>query len=109
MPRAGLYPLKYAVVNAATAATAEIVPAVSGRAITVVNWTLVLAGDVTVTWKSGSTAISGPLAPGAAAVIDATGSPESPLMQTAEGAALNLTLGAAVQVGGTVTYIEENL
>lgn len=106
MAISGKNTLKYAAVDENTAATNEIVAAVAGRQIVVINYTLVTSGDVAVNWESGTTNISGVMDAGAAAVIDATGSPESPLMATALGEALALTLSAAVQVGGHVTYIE---
>lgn len=94
----------FAGIDAAASGDANaVIAAVSGKAIRVMCYTVVAAADVTVTWKSGSTAISG------AMDLPAKGgaSPASPLgmMQTAEGAALNLTLSGAVQVSGHVGYI----
>jgi hypothetical protein len=42
-----------------SAATVELVAAVAGRQIEVVNYTFVSDSPTTVTWKSGTTAISG--------------------------------------------------
>lgn len=98
--------LKYFVINVVTATTPELVAAVPGKHICVVNYTLVIKGATVVTFKSAANPISGPLDPGAAAVVDASGVPESPCFQTALGEALNLTNSAAVQVSGHGTYIE---
>lgn len=93
----------FADIDAAASGTNPVIAAVSGKSIRVMCYTVVAAADVTITWKSGSTAISG------AMDLPAKGgaSPASPLgmMQTAEGEALNLTLSGAVQVSGHVGYI----
>lgn len=93
----------FADIDAAASGANAVIAAVSGKSIRVMCYTVVAAADVTITWKSGSTAISG------AMDLPAKGgtAPASPLgmMQTAEGAALNLTLNGAVQVSGHVGYI----
>lgn len=106
MAQPGHNTLKYAVVNANTAADATIVPAVAGRQIVVLSYCLVLGGIVAVTWKSGATPLSGPMGAGAACVINADGAPEQPQFETAIGAALILGLSAAIQVSGHIAYIE---
>jgi hypothetical protein len=48
--------VKYAPINGNTIAEHSIVAAVAGKRIVVLNYVLVAAGAVTVTWKSATTA-----------------------------------------------------
>lgn len=93
----------FADIDAAASGANAVIAAVSGKSIRVMCYTVIAAADITITWKSGTTAISG------AMDLPAKGgaSPASPLgmMRTAEGEALNLTLSGAVQVSGHVGYI----
>lgn len=83
------------------AGTTEVVAARSGARIRVYRLTLVCATAQTVTWKSGSTALTGDMAFGA-------NGGESPrafkdcLFQTAAGVALNVTTTGAA--GGHLEY-----
>lgn len=100
--------VKRAVINVTTAANHTIVTAVTGKKIALRAYALTAAGDVDLTWKSGTTAISG--------AMDFGGTDEPrgishglgkyPLETTA-GEALVLTSTAAVQVSGYITYTEE--
>jgi len=100
--------VKKAVINVATAADHTIVAAVTGKKIALRALALTVAGDTNLTWKSGSTAISG------AMDFGGTNEPRGishglgkyPLETTA-GQALVLTNSAAVQVSGYITYTEE--
>lgn len=92
-----------AVISAAASGANEIVGAVAGKRIVVLSYTLIPAGDVTATWKSDSTAISGAMSRTTASVL--TASHSAGVLQTAVGEALVLTLGGAVQTSGHVTYI----
>ncbi len=97
---------KFAVINRNTTGNGTaVVAAVTSKKIRVLRFSFVHAGAVTVKWQSGTTDISGPM------VFDAAGGmvePFSPygICETASGLALNLNLSAAVQVGGTLQYVE---
>lgn len=89
---------------------------VNNAIIRVIGFSLIPTAAVTVTWKSGTgggaTALAGPVAltaPGwhpARSVPFAGGyNSASALFDTAPGQALNLNLGANVQVGGFVDYL----
>ncbi len=82
----------------------ELVPAVAGQIISVMQYNIVAAGAVTAQFKSATTALTG-------AMSMITGVPISPapamnigrndcMFETAKGEALNLTLGGTVQVSG---------
>lgn len=100
---------KKAVVNVSASGDNVVVAAVAGKKIVVINILVVAAGTVTLTIKSGvgggATAKSGPLPlavnTGLGGVFDPTGH-----FETAPGEALNLSLSAAIAVGGWLTYIE---
>ena len=55
----GRYPVKRAVVNESTAASNEIVAAVSGKSIVVVGVTILVAASVVLTWQTAAVALSG--------------------------------------------------
>lgn len=96
-------------VSVATATDHEMVPAKAGHAVYLAAYTLIGEGDVSVLFKSGSTAVSGSMS----LPEDGRGltPPFNPLghVKTAVGAALNLTLDAAVGVRGHLTafYVPE--
>jgi len=96
-------------IDISTATTAAIVSAVPGRTIRVMQYTLIANDEVVVTWKSGTTAITGPitLIKGTPLVAltgtDGYGS-SIPLLESSLSEALNLTLNGAVQVSGHITY-----
>ena len=98
--------VSYATISENTAATNEIIAAVTSQKIIVLGLILVSAGTVTVTFKTGSTAICGaiPLVANSGFVMPYA---EIGWMQTVAGEALNLTSDAAVQVSGLLTYITE--
>jgi hypothetical protein len=87
-----------------TAATStELVAAVAGQVVSVVAYNLVAAAPVTAQFKSGTTALTGPMSmiagtPLRDSMVDS--STRDCLFQTAKGEALNLTLGTAIQVSG---------
>ena len=95
--------IQFAKVDTAASGANEIIPAITGRSIRVMNYQLQAAGSVAVTWKSGTTALTGAMSLGTAGGVNVA----SPLglLQTNTGEALNLTLGGAVQVSGHVGYI----
>ena len=102
--------MKYAVVNASASGTNTVVAAIANKRIRVLSYVIVAAGDVTVTWQSASTAISGPMAlaaNGGAAPSAGQSVPAGLIGQfeTNQGEALVVNLGSAISVGGHITYI----
>lgn len=97
---------KFAVISAASATDNEIVAAVASKKIRVLSYALVCAAANTVTWKSATAGnISGSMSFAANGGISA---PENKYghFQTTAGEALELTLSAAEQVSGHLTYVE---
>lgn len=102
------YGFQSASVSGASSGSNEVVAAVSGRKITVHGYTLVAAGAVTVQWRSAATAKTGVMSLAANGTVSAySPTADMPLFQTAEGEALNLQLGGAVQVSGHLVYTTE--
>jgi hypothetical protein len=89
-----------AVLNYTTAANQEVVAAITGRQIVVLNIVLAVASGNTVTWKSGTTAISGPISESYTA-----GDAWAGLLETVKGEALVLTTATTDQVSGHITYV----
>lgn len=96
---------KFAKIAAGSSGDNEVVAAVANKKIRVIALHFVVAGVVTVIWKSGSTAISG----------DENFAQNSGMhlaevrfghFETAAGEALNINLSGNVTVGGTITYVE---
>jgi len=101
-----------AVINAvSTGGTNEIVVAANAAyAIEVYQYSFSSTADCTVTWKSDTTAISGPMSVVAnggfvnvAAPVTAPGQAE-PLLKTAKGEGLKMTISAAATIGGHLVY-----
>lgn len=92
----------FAVINESTAASNEIVAAVAGKRIRVVNVALVCSAANVVTWQSAATAITGPMS--FAANGGYTAESDTALFETVAGEALNLLSGSAVQVSGHILY-----
>lgn len=84
----------------ATAATHVVVAAVTNKRIVVTNLVCIIGSSQTAIWKSGTTAISGVLPESYT-----TGDNELGILETERGEALQLTLSAAVQVTGHLTYV----
>lgn len=91
-----------AVINTASSGDQTIVAAVPGKQIVVTNYVLVNTTAQSLTWKSGSTALSGPMALGALATLVVDN--DAPVLVCNVGEALVLNLGAATQVSGHLTY-----
>lgn len=99
----------YAVINTSTLGANTIVDAVAGASIEVIQYTIIAPTNNIVTWKSGSTALSGPMEFSTGENITAVSGASSYqtinfLFKTAAGEALVLTLGSAAQVSGHITY-----
>lgn len=91
-------------INTTTSGDQTILAAKTGLAYKVWKYFLIAEGQVTLTWKSGTTALSGPLLFGAGErqILDTSGT--RPWFQTNVGEALILTTDATAQVSGTVVY-----
>lgn len=99
---------KRVAINKATAATHELVAAVAGYKIKIVNLFIVSANDVAVTFKSATTALTGAMTVAKESNLSLqSGYPNYHLLETAAGEAFNMTLGGAVQVSGALAYILE--
>jgi len=101
-----------AVINAVGdgATDQTVVSAVTGMSIEVLQYTYTASADATVTWKSNTTAISGPmpiLASGGianAACPAVYGGQIHPLFKTAIGEALKVAISATSTLGGHLVY-----
>lgn len=87
-----------------------VVAAITGKKIRVLSYTIVAAGAVTAIWKSGTTALSGAMSMITGVPIHSSVQPNSlgdyvPVLQTAAGEALVVTLSSGVQVSGHLTYV----
>jgi len=106
--RTGQPTTQKAKIDFATAATHEIIAAVAGKKIKVVNLMLTVAGETNLTFKSATTAISGAMDFGGTdeprGMVHHFG--DHPLEMT-EGEAFQITNSAAEQVSGYVTYFTE--
>lgn len=92
-------------VSAAVGADNTLVTAVAGKRILVLQYSLNAAGGAnTITFKSGSTAISGAMDIASDATIEASLSPYG-VLQTDSGAALVMNLSAATLVAGHLVYV----
>mgnify|MGYP000951990285 CR=1 FL=1 len=104
--RLGASRVKFAAINAATAADHTLVAASTGNIIVVLNYVLVAGGTVNATFKDSTpTALSGAIPLVANGGASFPGGPDSPAFKTASGKGLVLTLDAAVQVSGHLAYL----
>jgi hypothetical protein len=103
----GVHQVKFAKIDVATSGDNAVVAAVTGAKLTVVGFFLTSTGALSITFKSGSTAVSGAMAVAALGTLAVAGGPAAPLFQAAAGQALNINLSASTQVSGSVAYIEE--
>jgi hypothetical protein len=103
----GRHPTKRFLFNQNTAATHQVVAAVPGKRIVLLNAFLKMANGQTLTWITGtSTAISGPMAFATSDLFYAFGDDDQGILETNVGERLALTLGAATVVAGHGTYAE---
>lgn len=94
--------VEYAAISAG-AATQELAPAIPGRQIEVLSYVFICDDASTVTFKSGTTAISGPFAMATYGGISSPTGTDEALMITAVGEALNIT-NSNGNIAGHVTY-----
>lgn len=97
--------IRKAKIDIATADDHEIIEAVAGKKISIANIALTVGGETTLTFKSGTTAISGAMNFGGTDEPRGMthGLGEYPL-QTTIGEAFVLSISLGVQVSGYVTY-----
>lgn len=96
---------QYATINVSTAGDNTIVAAVSNKKITVLQYSLVVgANGDGVTWKQGSTAVSGQMRFSANGGISTAYSPVG-LFQTASGSTLYLNSSLGSQISGHLVYV----
>lgn len=96
---------KFASISASSSGDTTVVSAVSGRKIRVLHYTLICSSAVNITWKSGSTNITGTMSFGANSGISTAYSPQG-LFETLTGQALVINLSGSSTVGGHLTYVE---
>lgn len=96
---------KFAVINASSSGTTEIIALVSGKSLVILAYTIIAAGDVTCEFRSGTTTV---LIDNLDITTNSGAAPSSifGLQKTASGESLTLNLSAAIAVGGSVTYAE---
>ena len=100
-----LRPIKSASINIATAADHTIIAAVSGKKIIITSLLFTAGGDVNITLKDGTTALTGAMDFGGTSEPRGMVSnfSDCPLELT-PGNAFVITLSAAIQVSGLVCY-----
>ena len=96
--------LSFAKIDTASSGDNTIVTGISGQKIIVYSIFLIVAGDNSLIWKSGSTVIIGTCSVAANGGYHA----ESFLgiAETADGDNLIINLSGAVQTGGTITFAQ---
>lgn len=95
-------------IDESTAATHEIIPAVTGKKICITNLMFTVAGETNITLQSDANVLSGPLDLGGTdeprGMVHSFG--DNPL-KTVAGEAFKITSSGAVQLSGYVTYFTE--
>jgi len=86
-------------INETTIGDRTIISAVTDKKIVVLNLVLTVASGNTVTWKSSSSVISGPISESYTA-----GDSHAGILETGDNEALVLNLGTTDQVSGYLTY-----
>lgn len=101
--------MKFAVINRAT--SGELIAAVAGKRIRVLAYLFSVATTTTVRFDSAATALTGAMTANAGVPFHAAIGQQSVqgamgILQTEPGEALNVTLGAGVQISGHIVYEE---
>jgi len=102
------YFIKQAAIDTTAAGDTTIVTAVAGRRLRLIAQSFSVAAEVAIAWKSGAATTLIPartFKPGGG--MDGNWGPHGFYCKTAAGEALVINLGGAVQVSGTINYIEE--
>ena len=105
-----IYPIKQAIINATTLGDNQIVEAVTGKKIRVLNRWYRSSGSVILTWKSG-TGIGSTIISASDTLLQGYGvsdnwAPCGWFFETKVGEALNASLSGNVSVTGELNYIE---
>jgi len=100
--------LKQVAINENTAASNEIIAAIAGKQLCIVNLVFTVGGEINITLQSATNALSG------AMDFGGTNEPRGFVsnhgdfpLKTVSGEAFNILMSAAVQVSGYVVYYEE--
>lgn len=99
--------VKFKIISGASNGDNTVVAAVTGAKIRVLSLAIVTAGAVTVRFESGAggTALTGVMSMPANGIMVLGHDPHGHF-ETAAAELLNMELGGAVQVSGSLTYIE---
>jgi len=100
----GRFPVKFVAIDEASSGASAQIAAVTGKRIRVMSFFMVAAGAVGVKFQSATTDLTGVMSLAANGGISTTS--HSGLFETAAGEALNINLSAAVQVSGSMAYVE---
>ena len=103
--------MKFAVVNCTAAGDTTIITGTVGKKIRVYFYNILSSAAVAVTFKSGSTAITGPMTMSIGSAISMGGGDSVPagllsVFETQPGESLVLNLSGIATVGGHITYHE---
>lgn len=98
--------VKYLPIDEADAGDTTLVTPATGKRIRVINYLLVSAGTVAVSFKQGTTAVTGAMPLIANTGVSFPGDENGPAFQGARSAAIKLNLSAGIQVSGHLAYIE---
>jgi len=100
--------LKQAVINENTAASNEIIAAVTGKKICIVNLVFTVGGEIDITLQSAGNALSGAMDFGGTSEPRGFVSNHGDFpLKTVAGEAFNILMSTAVQLSGYVVYYEE--
>lgn len=99
--------VQVAKIDAASAGNNTLVAAVTGKKIRVTAITIVCAADVAITFQDGAggTGLTGAMSFKANGGMDVDRTPPNFFCETSAGNLLNMSLGGAVQVSGTLNYV----
>jgi len=103
--------MKYAKIELTASGNGTILAGIAGKRFRVLTYLACSTVNVLLTWKSGSTALSGPMAVGAYSNIFNGNADSLPIgilgvLETEEGEDLVLSLSGTASVGGHITYQE---
>ena len=98
--------VKIAYINVNSIDTHELIPAVEGKKLHICGMTIICGQNQSITFKSGSTALGGPMLFNGGGIFDVFRIPPFSFCGTAAGEALNMTVTTAAQVSGSINYVE---
>jgi hypothetical protein len=97
--------IKYGKIDNSASGQAALVAAVTGKRIRIISMHFIAAAAVTVKFQSASTDLTGAESYSASGGL-VLNENKTGHMQTAVGEAFNINLGGAVNVAGSLSYIE---